>query len=97
SRNKNVTVVADGVATGSTVQAALWSISQERPNKLTVAFPVGAKDSLLRLCDTADEIICLKCPPHLGGVGQFYFQFGQVSDEEVLNILKEMKNEHPKS
>jgi len=86
-RDKDVIVVDDGVATGSTVQAALWSIAREKPHKITGAFPVGAEDSLLRLCDTADEIICLKAPPSLGAIGNFYLHFRQVSDQEALEIL----------
>jgi len=86
-RDKDVIVVDDGVATGSTVQAALWSVAREKPHKITGAFPVGPQGTLQKLSKTADEIICLKAPPFLGGVGQFYFHFGQVSDEEVLDIL----------
>jgi putative phosphoribosyl transferase len=88
-KNKNVIVIDDGIATGSTVQAAFWSIRQEKPHKLIGAFPVGPEDTLLNLCETADEIICLKVPDLLQGVGRFYFHFEQVSEEDVFNILKE--------
>ncbi|MDE2027397.1 MAG: phosphoribosyltransferase [Candidatus Omnitrophica bacterium] len=85
--DKDVIVVDDGVATGSTVQAALWSIHQERPRRLIGAFPVGPEDTLRRLSDSADGIICLRVPSFFQGVGQFYLQFGQVSEEEVLSLL----------
>jgi putative phosphoribosyl transferase len=88
-QNKHVIVVDDGIATGATVQAALWSVRKEGPHTLTGAFPVGPEDTLQKLCETADEIICLKVPGRLQGVGRFYFHFGQVTEEEVLNILKE--------
>jgi len=88
-RNKVVIVVDDGIATGSTVQAALWSIHQEKPHQLIGAFPVGPEKTLQRLCRTADEMVCLKVPSYFDGVGRFYVNFGQLSEEEVLNILKE--------
>ncbi|MCR4336366.1 MAG: phosphoribosyltransferase family protein [Candidatus Omnitrophica bacterium] len=90
-RNKIVIVTDDGIATGATVQSAFKSIRQEKPRKLIGAFPVGPEDTLKRLSMLADEIICLKAPSFLEGVGQFYFNFGQVSEEEVLNILKECR------
>jgi putative phosphoribosyl transferase len=88
-RDKTAIVIDDGIATGATVQAALWSIRQEKPYKLIGAFPVGPEETLVRLAKTADEIICLRVPSNLHGVGQFYFNFGQVSEDDVLNILKE--------
>jgi predicted phosphoribosyltransferase len=86
-RDKDVIIIDDGVATGATVKAALWSAAHEKPRKITAAFPVGARHSLLMLCEVTDEIVCLKVPPYLGGVGQFYLHFTQVSDEQVLDIL----------
>ncbi len=87
-KNKDVIIIDDGVATGSTVQAAFWSIRQESPHKIIGAFPVGPEETLRKLCQSADEIICLKVPPSLGGVGQFYFHFEQVKEKEVVSILK---------
>jgi putative phosphoribosyl transferase len=85
---KTVIVVDDGVATGSTMQVALWSIRQEGPQKLIAAIPVGLPNVLMELAKTADEIICLKAPENLGAVGQFYYRFDQVSDEKVMEILQ---------
>jgi putative phosphoribosyl transferase len=87
--NKDVIVVDDGVATGATVQAAFWCIAQEKPRKLIGAFPIGSEDVLHRLCERADEIICLRVPSYLSGVGRFYFDFKQVSENGVLGILEE--------
>jgi predicted phosphoribosyltransferase len=88
-RNKDIILIDDGVATGATVQAALWSIRQENPHRIIVAIPVGSEETLLNLCEAADEVICLKSPLLLQGVGRFYLDFEQVSEEEVLDILKE--------
>jgi predicted phosphoribosyltransferase len=90
-KDKTVIVIDDGVATGSTIQAALWSIAQEKPHKLVGAFPVGPQDILQKLLQTADEIVCLKVPSALGGVGRFYIHFEQSSEEEILSILKECR------
>ncbi len=87
-KNKVVIVIDDGIATGSTMQAAFWSVRQEKPDKLIGAFPVGPIDTLQRLSQTADQIICLKVPPVFEGVGRFYLNFAQVSEEEILEILK---------
>lgn len=87
-KNKDVIIIDDGVATGSTVQAAIWSVRQESPHKIIGAFPVGPEETLRNLCRSADEIICLKAPPFLGGVGRFYFRFEQVEEKEVLSILE---------
>ena len=88
-KNKIVVVTDDGVATGATMQAALWDISQEKPNKLIAAVPVGSKESLESLSGYADEVMVLRLPDSLGAIAQFYIDFDQTSEEEVLKILKE--------
>jgi putative phosphoribosyl transferase len=87
-KEKDVIIIDDGIATGSTVQAALWSIKQDKPRRLIGAFPVGPEETLQRLAQTADEIICLKVPPFLDSVGRYYSHFEPVSDEEVMHILR---------
>ena len=84
-----VIVTDDGVATGATMQAALWAVRQEHPQKLIVALPVGPEETLKRLAEDADEMVCLRAPPLFGAVGQFYVRFEQIEDEEVLRILRE--------
>lgn len=81
-------VVDDGVATGATMEASLAITRREKPGKLIAALPVGAADTLKKLSAYCDELICLRAPLFFGAVGQFYFNFGQTSDEEVLDILK---------
>ncbi|HEX7364406.1 MAG TPA: phosphoribosyltransferase family protein [Dehalococcoidia bacterium] len=87
-RNKIVVVTDDGVATGATMQAALWAVKQENPKKIIAAIPVASGDALEKLRPDADEIICLRQPPVFYAVGQFYDRFDQVEDDEILRILK---------
>lgn len=86
---RTVVVTDDGVATGATTQAALWAVRLEKPEKLIVALPVGPEDTIKRLVEDVDEMICLRTPPLFAAVGQFYVRFEPVEDEEVLEILKE--------
>ena len=86
---KTVIVTDDGVATGSTMQAALWACGRENPKRLIAAVPVGAGESVRFLADYANEVIVLRLPRDLYAIGQFYRHFDQTSDEEVLEILKE--------
>ncbi len=86
---RKVIVTDDGVATGATTQAALWAVRLEKPEKLIAALPVGPEDTIMRLAEDVDEMICLRTPPLFVAVGQFYVRFEPVEDEEVLEILKE--------
>jgi predicted phosphoribosyltransferase len=86
-RDRTVIVIDDGVATGVTDTAALREVRRHRPRRLILAVPVCPPDSLARLRDEADEIVCLVAPPQLQGVGQWYSDFGQVSDAEVVSAL----------
>jgi predicted phosphoribosyltransferase len=87
-RDRTVIVVDDGVATGVTDTAALRAARRRGPRRLVLAVPVCAPDSAARLRHEADELVCLVEPAHLYGVGQWYVDFTQVSDDEVLASLK---------
>ncbi|HLF17758.1 MAG TPA: phosphoribosyltransferase family protein [Candidatus Omnitrophota bacterium] len=87
-KGKTVIITDDGVATGATLQAALWSARMEKPKKLIAAVPVGPEETLRQLSVDADEMVCLRVPAFLTAIGQFYIHFGQVEDSEVLEMLK---------
>lgn len=84
---KVVIVVDDGIATGSTVEAALVWLKEKKPAEIVLAVPTGAGDSVGRLSKLADKTICLDTPSWFSAVGQFYKEFEQVSDEQVGRIL----------
>ncbi len=86
-RNRTVVVTDDGIATGLTLQAALWAVRQEHAKKIIAAVPVASSESLQRLTLDADEILCLRVPPFFNAVGQFYTEFDPVTDDEVLALL----------
>jgi predicted phosphoribosyltransferase len=83
-----VIVVDDGLATGATMMAALRSVRRAKPLKLICAVPVSPPDTLARVAELADEVVCLLAPDDFEAVGQFYRNFPQVSDAEVVDILK---------
>lgn len=83
-----VVLTDDGVATGSTMQAAIWAVRREKPQKLIAAIPVASEEAVSRLAADVDELVCLRMPSNFFAVGQFFLQFSQVTDEEVLEILK---------
>lgn len=88
-KGRIVIVTDDGVATGATTQAALWAARLEQPEKLIAAIPVGPEDTIMRLAEDVDELLCLSVPPFFQAVGQFYQRFYPVGDQEVLKILGE--------
>jgi len=84
-----VIVVDDGLATGSTMIAALHALRAKQPKKLICAVPVAPPDTLEKVSPYADEVVCLDAPETFYAVGQFYQFFPQVSDEEVIALLGE--------
>jgi putative phosphoribosyl transferase len=86
---RTVIVVDDGVATGVTDTAALRAIRRQQPRRLVLAVPVCPPDSARRLEREADEVICLAVPAQLYGVGQWYRDFSQVTDEQVISAMME--------
>ena len=89
---RTVIVTDDGLATGATMQAALWAARQEHPTRLICAVPVSPADTVTRLSAFADELICLRVPPVFAAVGQFYVHFDQTDDDEVLEILADARS-----
>lgn len=87
-----VVVVDDGVATGSTLIAALDTVRARRPARLLVAVGVAPPDAMARLRAHADEVMCLQVPEDFYAVGQFYRDFGQVGDDEVTALLNAWRN-----
>ena len=85
--NRTVIVTDDGVATGASMQAAIWAVRQENPLHIITALPVAPEDSLTILSKDVDETICLKMPPYFEALSQFYLIFDQVEDDQVLEIL----------
>jgi putative phosphoribosyl transferase len=86
---KIVVIVDDGVATGLSMLVAVSALRQRRPAKIVVAVPVAPVDSLRLLSEHVDEVFCCATPARFGGVGTFYDDFSQVTDEEVRTLLKQ--------
>jgi len=86
--DKRVILIDDGVATGFTAHAALHALRGLKPARLIFATPVAAADTLERLAADADELAILHAPSAFRAVGEFYDRFAQVSDEEVLSLLR---------
>jgi putative phosphoribosyl transferase len=85
-------VVDDGIATGSTVRAALKGLSRAWPSRLVLAVPVAPRDTIERLRTEADEVICLMTPEQFYAVGEHYDDFRQTSDREVTTLLDEAQH-----
>jgi putative phosphoribosyl transferase len=86
---KVVLVVDDGIATGGTMKAALAGLRDRDADRLIVAVPVAAEDTLRSLATHADDIVCLTTPEPFQAVGAHYRDFDQTSDEEVVALLRE--------
>ena len=83
-----VIVVDDGLATGATMKAALRALRMRAPARLVMAVPVAPSDTLADMEAEADDIVCLETPKIFGAIGAFYNDFRQISDREVIALLK---------
>lgn len=90
-QGRTVIVVDDGLATGSTMRAAVLAIRQQRPAYLAVAVPVGAEETCAQLRAEADEVVCAATPRPFRAVGLWYEEFPQASDDEVHELLDEAR------
>ncbi len=83
-----VVIVDDGIATGATMLAAARAVKARKPARLVVATAVASPDTVAKLEQEVDEVVCLHSPPWFRAIGQFFSDFGQVSDEEAIAALQ---------
>ena len=86
-KGRTVVLVDDGLATGSTMKAAVQAVRAMEPERIVVAVPVGAIDTCRALASLADEVICARMPEPFSAVGLWYRDFSQTTDEEVRDLL----------
>ncbi|MGY3205799.1 phosphoribosyltransferase [Streptomyces sp. TE5632] len=86
-RGRTVIVVDDGLATGSTARAALRFVRRQAPARVVLAVPVGSPESVERMRAEADEVVCPHRPAGFMAVGEWYADFDQLTDEDVLTAL----------
>jgi putative phosphoribosyl transferase len=94
-RDRTVILIDDGLATGSTMRAAVAALSKQHPARIVVAVPVAAPVTCDEFKEVADEIICARTPEPFFGVGYWYEDFSQTSDEEVHDLLALSRQENP--
>ena len=87
--DRSVIVTDDGIATGSTMIAALQAVKTQNPRDVIVAVPVASPDRLKEVRGWCDDVVCLLHPEMFWAIGQFYEDFTQVEDEEVVQLLRE--------
>ncbi|HTW37710.1 MAG TPA: phosphoribosyltransferase [Steroidobacteraceae bacterium] len=92
-RARSVILVDDGLATGSTMRAALEALGRQEPKRLVAAVPVAPAETCQALRAEADEVVCLATPPAFHGVSEWYRDFAQTSDEEVRALLERAAHE----
>jgi putative phosphoribosyl transferase len=86
--DRTAVVVDDGIAIGSTARAACWVARAQGATRVVLAVPVAPPGSIHELRDAADEVVCLETPRDFFAIGQFYTDFSQTTDEEVVNCLR---------
>lgn len=92
-RGKTVIITDDGIATGATVRVAIEAVRSSQPAECILAVPVASPRAVAELEPKVDRVICLHSPEYFYAVGQFYEQFTQVSDDDVIGLLKEFTEE----
>jgi predicted phosphoribosyltransferase len=95
-KNRDVIIVDDGIATGSTMKAALASVKNRGARTVTVAVPVGPPSTIKELKKQATRVTCLYTPEYFSAIGEFYADFSQTTDEEVITLLKQSRQRKEK-
>lgn len=96
-KEKTLLVIDDGIATGNTILATIQLLRKEEPLKIVVAVPVASSQAYRQLQKEADEVVCLHIAESFTGVGAFYEDFSQITDEEVMACLNEMEKTYAHS
>lgn len=91
-RNKTVILIDDGIATGSTMRAAIAILRQQQPTSIVVAVPVAPTNTYQELQSEVEEIVCLQTLKQMSAIGCWYENFSQTTDEEVRQLLAKQSN-----
>lgn len=89
--DRNVVLIDDGLATGATMRVAIRAANQAGARSVTVAVPLGASDTCAELAPLVDRLVCPHPLDDLGGVGAWYGDFSQTTDEQVIELLKQYR------
>jgi putative phosphoribosyl transferase len=92
-RDRIVILIDDGLATGSTMRAVIVALKHQQPQRIIIAVPVAPLDTCDRLRSEVDELVCLMTPKHFAGIGQWYEDFTQTTDEQVCELLNATTND----
>ena len=92
AKNKNIILIDDGIATGATTEVAIIILKKQKASKIILAIPTMPEKEITRFKKLVDELIYINAPDNFFGVGQFYQNFSQTSDEEVINLMKQNLN-----
>lgn len=85
---KTILLVDDGIATGASMKVAIASIKQQNAGKIIVTVPVAPPEARLAMAALVDEVVCLSEPSRFPAVGAFYKEFAQVTDEEIVSLIR---------
>ena len=91
-KDRIIVIVDDGLATGATMKAAVKSTLLQEPAKVVIAVPVAPVDTIEAMKKLVDEVVCLCTPKTFFAIGQFYQNFSQVEDDEVISLLKSFES-----
>lgn len=91
-KGKTIIIVDDGIATGNTLMGTVNLLKKSNPKKIVIAVPVASKIAFYKLSKEVDEIVALLIPEIFNGVGDFYEDFQQVTDEEVIELLDKIND-----
>jgi len=94
AKNRIAILVDDGLATGFSMRAAAASLRLQKPQRIVVAVPVSSRETCDEFRREVDEIVCAFTPEHFQGVGLWYEDFSQTSDEEVRELLRRATQKH---
>lgn len=94
AKDATAILVDDGIATGASMRAAIEAVRRRGPMRVVVAVPVAARDTASELSELADAFICLAAPAQFGAVGYFYRDFRQLSDADVIALMRVARASH---
>ena len=92
-KDQTVIIVDDGIATGASMKAALMGLKADEPKKIILALPVAPANIINEMEQIVDEVVCLKTPTLFFAVGKHYADFSQTTDDEVIALLDEAKEQ----